>query len=73
MVVCALSCGVVICCMPCVWLLFNVVVRSVWGFACVAVWRVFVMLWLLWFDTVVCFVCDLLCGVVWRPFLCVCV
>ena len=32
-VVCDLSCGVVICCMPCVWLLFNLFVRSVWGFA----------------------------------------
>ena len=48
-VVCALPCDVVMCCMVCVWLLFNVSVWFACGFACV-VWRV-------WFCDVVFIVC----------------
>ena len=44
---CALSWGVVMCC---VWLSFNVFVWFVCGFACVVVWRV-------WFCDVVFSVC----------------
>ena len=39
-VVCALSCDVVRCCMLCVWLLFDGFVWCVCGFACAVVWRV---------------------------------
>ena len=46
-VVCALSWGVVMCC---VWLSFNVFVWFVCGFACVVVWHV-------WFCDVVFSVC----------------
>ena len=39
-VVCALSRGVVMCCVLCVWLLFHGFVWFVRGLACAIVWRV---------------------------------
>ena len=57
-VACALPCEVVMCCMFCAWLLCNVFVWFVCGFACVVVWRA----WCCDAACIVCGVCACGCG-----------